>query len=180
MHFPSYPARLKLGDRLTGVVDLRSLVASKARLNAALRRQRPSRLHCTNGAPLTLLAIQWFRNAPFHDLLFGVNEIRLEGKTGFCPRDTCLAAFVQPRESHGQRRNFGTSTESAFFFPVLIETIHTCASFIDSDSLMARATCNCGRVRREHFGKWPPGRQESCGSRSPAGRKTVFLRPKSR
>src|SRR5258708_22384888 len=98
----------------------------------------------------------------------------------FCPRDTCLAAFVQPRKSQGQRRNFGTSTESAFFVPVLIETIHTWAYFIDSDSLMARATCNCGRVRREHFGKWPPGRQESCGSRSTAGKKTVFLWPKSR
>jgi hypothetical protein len=71
-------------------------------------------------------------------------------------------------------------TDRAFFVSVLIETIHTWASFIDSDSLMARATCNCGRVRREHFGKWPPGRQESCGSRSTAGKKTVFLRPKSR
>src|SRR4029077_9097284 len=79
----------------------------------------------------------------------------------FGPRDPCLAAFVQPRKSRGQRRNFGTSTESAFFVPVLIETIHTCAYFIDSDSLMTRATCNYGRVRREHFGKWPPGRQES-------------------
>ena len=68
---------------LTGEINLHSLVASKARLNAALQRQRPGRLHCTNGAPLTLLAIQWFRNAPFHDLLFGVNEIRLDGKTGF-------------------------------------------------------------------------------------------------
>src|SRR6266404_5328045 len=73
-----------------------------------------------------------------------------------------------------------TSTKCAFFVPVLIETIQTWASFIDSDSLMTRATCNCGRVRREHFGKWPPGRQESCGSRSTAGKKTVFLRPKSR
>src|ERR1700741_2379561 len=71
-------------------------------------------------------------------------------------------------------------TDSAFFMPMLIETIHTWASFIDSDSLMTRATCNCGRVRREHFVKWPPGRQESCGSRSAAGKKTVFLRPKSR
>ncbi|HWJ41464.1 MAG TPA: hypothetical protein VNT29_10030, partial [Candidatus Limnocylindrales bacterium] len=57
-----------------------------------------------------------------------VNEIRLDGKNGFCPRDTCLAAFVQPRKSHGQRRNFGTSTEKAIFVPVLIETIHTLAS----------------------------------------------------
>ena len=73
-----------------------------------------------------------------------------------------------------------TYVNSAFFVPVLIETIHTWASFIDSDSLMARATCNCGRVRREHFGKWPPGRQESCGSRSTAEKRTVFLRPKSR
>jgi hypothetical protein len=45
---------------------------------------------------------------------------------------------------------------------------------------VARATCNCGRVRREHFGKWPPGCQESCGSRSTAGKKTMFLLPKSR
>jgi hypothetical protein len=73
-----------------------------------------------------------------------------------------------------------TRTNSAFFVPVLTETIHTWASFIDSDPLMTRATCNCGRVRREHFGKWPPGRQESCGSRSTAGKKIVFLRPKSR
>src|SRR5215467_16408872 len=35
----------------------------------------------------------------------------------------------------------------------LIETLHAWASFIDSDSLMARATCNCGRVRRDHFGE---------------------------
>src|SRR5258708_30379175 len=98
----------------------------------------------------------------------------------FCPRDTCLAAFVQPRKSQGQRRNFGTSTESAFFVPVLIETIHTCAYFIDSDSLMARATCNCGRVRREHFGKWPPGRQESCGSRSTAAKRTLVFRAELR
>jgi len=34
------PARLKHGDMLTGVINLRSLVASKARLNAALPRQR--------------------------------------------------------------------------------------------------------------------------------------------
>ena len=33
------PARLKQGNMLTGVINLRSLVASKARLNAALRRQ---------------------------------------------------------------------------------------------------------------------------------------------
>jgi len=71
-------------------------------------------------------------------------------------------------------------TDSAFFVSVLIERIHTWASFIDSDSLMAGATYNCGRVRREHLGKWPPGRQESCGSRSTAGKKTVFLLPKSR
>ena len=39
-------------------------------------------------------------------------------------------------------------TDSAFFVPMLIETIHTCAYFIDSDSLMTRATCNLasGRV----------------------------------
>jgi len=30
---------------LTGVIDLRSLVASKTRLNAALQRQRPSVTH---------------------------------------------------------------------------------------------------------------------------------------
>jgi hypothetical protein len=74
----------------------------------------------------------------------------------------------------------GTCMKSAFFVPVQIETIHTWASLIDSDSLVARATCNCGRVRREHFAKWPPCRQEPCGSRSTAGKKTVFLRPKSR
>ena len=128
---------------LTGVINLSSLVASKARLNAALRRQRPSRLHCTNGAPLTLLAIQWFRNAPFHDLLFGVNEIRLDGKIGFCPRDTCLAAFVQPRKSHGQRRNFGTSTESAFSIQVDLrpEPLHTSRLPITNPNLFSAVRC---------------------------------------
>ena len=103
-----------------------------------------------------------------------------------------LVQLVRIPHCHGQfpprfdkkpaksRPVFCTSTHCAFFVPVPIETIHTWASFIDSDSLMARATCNSGRVRREHFGKWPPGRQESCGSRSTAGKKTVLLRPKSR
>jgi hypothetical protein len=94
---------------LTELINLRSLLDPMAWSNAALRRQRPSRLHCTNGAPLTLLAIQWFKNAPFHDLLFGVNEILLDGKTGFWSKRHVfgsICATAQKSRTKAKLRHF--------------------------------------------------------------------------
>jgi hypothetical protein len=81
LHFLApFAARLKQEDMLMGMLNLRALEIA---LNAALRRQRPSRLHCRHRTPLASLAIQGLRNAPFHGLMFGVNELLLDGKTGF-------------------------------------------------------------------------------------------------
>jgi hypothetical protein len=42
----------------------------------------------------TSLAVQRFRNAPFHGLLFGVNELLLGGKTGFWPKRSVFSRIL--------------------------------------------------------------------------------------
>jgi hypothetical protein len=92
-----------------GMLNLRALRALEIALNAALRRQRPSRLHCTHRTPLASLAIQRFRNAPFHGLLFGVNELLLDGKTGFWskrPVFGSICATAQKSRTKAKLRHF--------------------------------------------------------------------------